>query len=162
MATPTRKLIDALRVTARRIESGEYRYQWTETAYCNCGLLAATVLGMSPQSMRQRLVEIDEEVNPFVSLHEISWSAIAIQHAKHEEGEADAYFCHNSGLSVKEIVDALLEAGMVREDFHNLELLDGLEDSYVYDVAESVVRYMRRWADNLEAETTTQTLMPGQ
>ena len=42
MARPSRRLIDALRATARRLEDGA-RYEWGHMGRCNCGHLAQTL-----------------------------------------------------------------------------------------------------------------------
>ena len=42
MATPSLKIIDALRNTANQLENGN-RYEWGHMGSCNCGNLAQTI-----------------------------------------------------------------------------------------------------------------------
>ncbi len=53
MARASRPLIQAIRATASRLERADTRYRWSHFAHCNCGQLAQTLTGWSPETLYQ-------------------------------------------------------------------------------------------------------------
>jgi len=137
MAYPNPELIDALRRTADKIESGEWDNQWGTPSQCNCGLLARSILG-EPLRFSKRMG---------------SWQK-APQENKWLFGEPK---CQSTGLSFSEITDILKGIGLRDEDLAHLELLDNeavveaMDTSrFRYNSDNHVVEYLRTWADLLE------------
>jgi hypothetical protein len=137
MAQATLELIAALRHTATRLEAGG-EYQWGHMGACNCGHLAQTITRL-----------------PKREIHE--W---ALERVGDWEMQANQY-CPASGYRIDDVIAAMLELGMTRRDIRNLErLADPLviaalpegERRLAHNRREDAIRYMRAWADLLEAE----------
>jgi len=138
MATPSTQLIDALRITAARLESGA-KYLWSHAGHCNCGHLVQTLTGLSGAHIyhRARSQQLDE------------WSEYAND------------YCPMSGQPVDQFIDTLLEFGLSREDISRLEylsdreILKRLEGGFRFlarNERMDVVAYLRAWADLLESQ----------
>jgi len=136
MAIPSTELIQALRLTADRLESGA-KYLWAHAGHCNCGHLVQTLTGLSGAVIytRARTQHLDE------------WSEYAND------------YCPMSGQPIDQFIDTLLEFGLSREDVGHLEylsdrrVLDCLEGGFRYlarNRREDVVAYLRAWARLLE------------
>ena len=136
MALAHPRLIEALRQTATRLESGA-DYRWTHMGSCNCGHLAQTVTQLSPQEIHRR----------------------ALARAGDWTDQAREY-CPTSGYPLDHVLEALLELGL---DLSDLEHLERLSDARVlrrlpaeerrrFDRRQRahVVLYLRAWADQLE------------
>jgi hypothetical protein len=137
MAQATLELIAALRRTAARLEAGS-DYQWGHMGACNCGHLAQTITRL-----------------PKREIHE--W---ALERVGDWETQANQY-CPTSGYRIDDVIAAMLDLGMTRRDIRNLERLadpqvlaqlpEG-ERRLAHNRREDAIRYMRAWADLLEAE----------
>ena len=132
-------LAEALRVTAKRISSGD-RYQWTHMGACNCGHLAQTITLSTPEELH----------------------AIALQRAG-DWSEQTREYCATSGYPLDYVIGALLELGASLQQLRDLERL---QDPQVLKLIpserrrdlnhrsrEDVVLYMRTWASLLEKES---------
>lgn len=132
-------LAEALRVTAKRILSGD-RYQWTHMGACNCGHLAQTVTLNTPEELH----------------------AIALQRAG-DWAEQTREYCATSGYPLDYVISALLELGASLQQLRDLERL---QDPSVLKLIprerrrdlnhrsrEDVVLYMETWASLLEKES---------
>lgn len=135
MAHPTLELVRALRTTAERLHGGA-RYKWSHFGQCNCGNLAQTVTELSP-----------EEVYRAAFARAGDW------------GEQAREFCPSSGYPIDFVLQQLFALGMEPEDVRHLErlscprVLSRLGESWLpHNQRESVVRYMRVWADLLEEQ----------
>ena len=140
MVYPDPELIDALRTTADKIESGGWDNYWGDPERCNCGLLARSILG-EPLRFDKRMGCWERSVR---NARESKWLF----------GEPK---CLSTGLSFTEIVDLLNEVGLRDRDFRELELLKnevvvGAMDTWKpdYHNDDHVVEYLRTWADLLE------------
>lgn len=133
-----RALVEALRSTALRLEQGA-PYQWGHWGQCNCGHLAQTVT-------RKSAAQIHSSAMQRHAAATTEWSEHAFD------------YCPGSGADVDDVLDALLTMGLSRADVGHLEYLDDpavlrrlgvthLERNCRGDA----VRYMRAWADTLEA-----------
>jgi len=140
MAYPTPILIDALRKTANKIESGDWDNHWGTPSQCNCGLLARSIL--------EEPLHFDSRMG--------CWRR-AILNAQKDEWALGVPRCKYTGLSFVEIVDVLSDVGLRNEDIISLEHLgneaiieamDTSAPSYYND--DHVVEYLRTWADLLE------------
>lgn len=144
MASPNRALIDLLRTTADRLESGA-PYMWGHAGKCNCGHLAQTATGLSGGEIHRRMLER-------AHLRELSrgeWS---------EHSEA---YCGDSGMDVEFIFEALLEVGLETRDLSHLEYLsdpevlarwpDGRRHLKRNDRNDAIV-YLRTWAELMEEQ----------
>lgn len=131
MARPTLELIEALRNTADKIESGEWEFKWLNSESCNCGLLVRSILG-EPVSING------------------SWNS-ALNYP-----EATCFFTE-TGMKNEEIFSKLRSVGLTDTDLRGLELFEHSEvleraeaEDLYYEDPEDVVIYMRTWADILE------------
>ncbi|MEL6546212.1 MAG: hypothetical protein AAFQ82_16410, partial [Myxococcota bacterium] len=137
MATPSKNLVRALRVTAMRIRDGS-RFQWTHMGACNCGHLAQTVTQLAPAKIHSFAIEKEGE-----------WADQAFDH------------CPASGYRMDDILTALMELGLSSADIANLEKLndrkvlrrmpEAMREADYRD-REHAVTYMEVWADVLEDE----------
>ena len=136
MATASRKLIDALRATASRVQTG-VRYEWGHMAHCNCGHLIQTVTEQD-----------GAEVAKVVQHHLLEWT----EHARD--------YCPNSGHAVEDLFRALADIGFGRQDVVNLEKLsDPLVSNHIgrdthlkRNRREDLVIYLNALADVLEGQ----------
>lgn len=143
MARSNPELINALRDTADRLDSGA-RYEWGHMARCNCGHLVQTVTGMT-----------DTEISCSVDHQLAEWT-------DHAES-----FC--AGTSYK-VDDLFRELGRIGFDHRDVMALENLSDNRVLtrlpagrkrlrrNQANDVSLYMRTMADMLEEETPTQSV----
>jgi len=136
MAYPNPELIDALRTTADKIESGNWDNQWGTPSQCNCGLLARSILG-EPLRFGGRMGAWQKAL-------QCEWLF----------GEPK---CQSTGLSFSEIIDILKGVGLRDEDLAHLEHLKSevivqAMGSYRpnHRNDDHVVEYLRTWADLLE------------
>jgi len=141
MAYPNPQLIDALRTTADKIESGEWDNNWATPEQCNCGLLARTILG--------------EPLNFDAAMG--SWNYTLRDVRKGTNWSYNTPVCQSTGLTFVEIVDLLNGIGLQDEDLAHLEYLEGKPILEAMDTTDPdrrnddhVVEYLRTWADLLE------------
>ena len=137
MASANPALIEALRITAHRLESGS-TYRWSNYGMCNCGHLAQTVTRLSPQELHEAALARGGD-----------W------------GEQAREYCGDTGLQMDHVMEQLLDLCLNRTDIHELERLNNRrvlarlapEDLPVQHHARtSVVAYLRAWAELLEEE----------
>lgn len=145
MARPTPELIHALRTTAKRLRT-EVEYYWSHQGSCNCGHLAQTITSFSK-----------------VEIHRF-----AIERFGDWEDHAEEY-CPTSGHHIDDIITAMLEIGMTRDDIGRLERL---ADNQVlmrlpaeqrvlqYNRREDVITYMEAWAEMLEEQLLRDIQLP--
>ena len=100
MAKPSKRLIDALVVTAKRLDSGA-AYSWGHLGKCNCGHLTQTLTGVSPDDIHRKALGRGGD-----------W------------GDVSEDYCPTSGMPVDKLIQSLLAAGLQLEDIAHLEELD--------------------------------------
>lgn len=138
MAHANLKLIDALRITAKKLEEGG-NYQWGHMGSCNCGNLA------------QELTQLTKaEIHQFAMQGRGDWR------------EQVEEFCPTSGLNIDLLIADLLNHGLTVTDLQDLEWLSDqtilkripLErrNKMRHNVRQDVVLYMNEWADMLEQQ----------
>ncbi|MFK7984864.1 MAG: hypothetical protein AB8I08_02460 [Sandaracinaceae bacterium] len=137
MARPTSELIEALRTTAARLESGG-DYRWTHMGACNCGHLAQTVTHLDRATIHR----------------------IALQRAG-DWGEQAVEHCPASGLPIDHVIDRMLDIGLELSDIPRLERLQDPrvirrlpfgQRELAFRKREDVTLYMRTWADLLDEQ----------
>ena len=137
MATPNRALVEILRETADRIETGA-DYQWSHFGKCNCGHLAQTATRFSASQ-----------------IHRGAFGRLA------EWSEIPEDFCPQTGILIDRVVDALFELGLNAmdlghlEDLTDREILHNLPGGFRYlerNQRQDAIAYMRSWADLIEAQ----------
>lgn len=138
LTTPNLKLIDALRETAKRLESGA-DYNWCHMGRCNCGHLAQTITKFSPA-----------EIHEMALLKAGDWSTQSVEH------------CTSTGYTIDHIIDTMLSLGLTRQDIVNLERLGDQRVLYRIPLERrsvmnhksrtDVVLYMNTMAEMLEEE----------
>lgn len=138
---PTRELIDAFRVTADRIESGEYQFDWNIPNNCYCGCLARTVLDLDDEDSEDILVN-NYKNNPM-------WSE-----------RANKQYCQTTGIELDEVFKALFNIGLTSyKDIVELEFAGLIEreqyDSgihYEFEDVDYAINYFRNKANELESQ----------
>ena len=129
-------MIAALRTTAARLQLGAH-YRWTHLGACNCGHLAQTVTQLDAEAIRRYAMERAGE-----------WADQVLE------------FCPASGYPMDEILRALFELGLTRDDLAHLEKLSAPEVlrrlpveeriQLSYRDRDHVVTYLRAFADLLQ------------
>jgi hypothetical protein len=117
MALPSRALVNVLRETATRLQSGA-DYQWSHFGRCNCGHLVQTITRLSPEE-----------------IHACSSTEL------HEWSEIPEDYCAGTGLKLEYVLDRLRELGLDRTDLRHLEDLD---DSRVLAALPGGHRWLQR------------------
>jgi hypothetical protein len=145
MARPTPELIHALRTTAKRLKS-DIEYYWSHQGSCNCGHLAQTITGISK-----------------VEIHRV-----ATERYGDWEDHAEDY-CATSGHHLDQIITAMLEIGMTRDDIGRLERLSdnavlmslpAERRTLQYNRRDDVILYMEAWAALLEEQILRDIQLP--
>ncbi|MEO0454686.1 MAG: hypothetical protein AAFY98_11200 [Verrucomicrobiota bacterium] len=143
MAEANSTLIEILRTTADRIESGS-AYRWTHQGRCNCGQLVQTVTGLGAAEIHQRALQKLGE-----------WT----EHA-HD-------YCPVSSHPLDQVIHLLREIGFEPSDLGHVEYLS--DRRVLTEVKrrhqrirlnhkdkKDVVLYFRTWADMLAGEVKNQ------
>jgi len=135
MARPSTELIDILRRTADRLETGE-KYMWGHMGACNCGHLA------------QELTQLSRaEIHEFAMARFGDWFHQTLE------------FCPTSGYPLDIVIDLMLQKGLTLSDLRHLERLDDLDvlrqlppqaRNLRQNNRQDVVTYLRAWAGLLE------------
>lgn len=142
---PTPELIDALRTTAKRLQT-DVHYQWSHQGSCNCGHLAQTITHLSKTDLHRAGLE---------------------RHGDWED-HAEEY-CATSGHHIDVVISSMLEIGMTLDDIGYLEKLSSsavlqrlpLEMRNLQrNKREHVVLYMQTWADMLEEQALANITLP--
>lgn len=137
MGRPTHELVEALRITARRLRTG-VPYRWTHQGACNCGHLAQTVTRLSKAELHKLALEKAGD-----------WAEHAID------------YCPDSGYPLDHVIEKILELGLSTDDIVHLERLS--DPAVVaeakrqgrqldYRSRDDVVWYLDTWAQLLEAK----------
>ena len=137
MAIANRPLVEALRETADRLDSGGTAYRWTHQGACNCGHLAQTLTGRSSAEIHRAALERPGD-----------WATHAVD------------YCPSSGYRIDDILGQLLDAGLELGDIEHLERLsdpkvrarvvsERTEPSLDFRRRGDVVAYLRAFADLL-------------
>ena len=134
MATPSLKIIDALRKTANQLENG-HRYEWGNMGSCNCGNLAQTVTTFSRAEIQKYALEKRGD-----------WSEQLVE------------YCPTSGFPMDLIIEKMIAFGFSKQDLRHLEwlsnteILSQLEDKKHLNrnLKSDTILYMKTWATLLE------------
>jgi len=146
MARPKPELINALRITARKLQHTA-DYQWGHMGSCNCGHLVQEVTQLSK-----------------AQIHEY-----AMRTRGGDWSEQSMDYCPTSGYLIDQVISIMLDAGMDVADFKHLERLSDpeilkrfsiKERNLRYNYREDVVKYMNAWADLLEEQLVSQIHLP--
>lgn len=146
MAKITFELIQALRNTARQLETSTF-YQWGHMGLCNCGFLAQQVTALTKEEIHTRAMQ---------------------GHGDWTEQLND--YCPSSGLPMDDLISALLDFGFSRQDLAHLEklaapaVLQALPAHRRYlkhNLKEDAVLYLNTWAALLESELISQVEIGG-
>lgn len=148
------RLVEALRVTARRLERGA-GFRWTHMGSCNCGHLAQTVTRLSAAEIHRRALERPGD-----------WSQQTARATRHPQ---EIELCPSSGATLDSVIDSLLALGLERVDLRHLEYLSDRRvlrnlpvERRVLDKRrrDDVVLYLRTWAEMLEDDWMTTQSVP--
>jgi hypothetical protein len=135
MAKPNTVLIEALRNTIRRLETGT-SYQWGHMGSCNCGHLAQELTNMSKTEIHTRAMQKYGD-----------WS------------EQLNDYCPTSGLLMDDLISHMLSCGLTTTDLQHLERLSdplvlrrikGYEKGLAHNQKQDVIRYIKAWTLLLE------------
>ena len=166
MARSTIQLVVALRETASRLRREHITYRWASFAHCNCGHLAQTITGLSPEEIQRRAMR-----------REGDWGSQAREVAVRgfprfdfgdrpalDEGAwepQDVGACQVTGAPLDDILQDMYALGLDSHDVGHLERLSdpsvrrrlGTNTEYFpHHHRENVVAYLEAWADLLEQE----------
>jgi hypothetical protein len=166
MAGSSLRLITALRETATRLRRNEVTYRWASFAHCNCGHLAQTISGLSPDEIQRRAMR-----------REGDWGSQAKHVAAHgfpsfdfgdrpalDEGAwepEDVGACPSTGAPLDEVLAHMYALGLGPADVGHLERLSdpavrrrlgNNTDYFAHHRRENVIAYLEAWADLLEDE----------
>jgi hypothetical protein len=145
MANPTLALIEALRMTAKKLEQGA-PYMWGHMGACNCGNLAQSLTGFTKA-----------EIHAFAMRGVGDWS------------EQVQEYCGSANAPLDLVIEKLLAAGLTQQDLISLERLSSdkvleklpLEKRYLSKNNKSdVILYMKTWANLLEDELSQLVVLP--
>lgn len=146
------ELAAALREAARRIEAREVRYSWGALHSCNCGVLAQVIVGCDEAELGLQLYGPEHaQVGFFYGC----WDSVDRKCT-----------CPLTGLPMGTVLRALGDAGMTAKDLADLEDLKGeqviasLGECVDREDPSDVIRYMRAWADLLDAPEQTIEMKP--
>ncbi|MDX1937144.1 MAG: hypothetical protein SFU21_08500 [Flavihumibacter sp.] len=137
MAKASLELVNALRITAQRLQNGA-DYYWGHHGSCNCGNLLQVVAGIDK-----------DEVLRYAHSAAGEWTEIA------EE------YCHVTNAPVSYVLSKLQEIGLTPTDIHNIEYLEdrkvlqALPGGFRWlkrNVREDVIVYFNAFAQLLEDE----------
>jgi len=134
-----RNKIRILRETADTIEQHPHRFNWDHPNTCTMGILASVAVNQKQPFERWFLTRA-------------CWS--------------DAYYCHQTGLVLSDVISQLEQLGFAAEDIDRAEYgsptikkawknsfrTDDGEEVWDFEKPDWVVANLRRWADELEQE----------
>jgi len=135
MATPNIRLIEGIRNTIKKLETGA-SYQWGHMGSCNCGHLAQALTNLGKSEIHARAMQ-----------------------RKGDWNEQCDDFCPTSGMAMDDLIKEMLCAGL---SIHDLKHLEKLSDPEVLrnlplekrnlkqNVRQDVIAYMKSWAQLLE------------
>ena len=131
------KIIDALRKTAQKLETGS-RYEWGHMGRCNCGNLAQTITSFSRAEIQKYALEKRGDWN-----------------------EQLLDYCPTSGYPMDMIIEKMIDFGFSKQDLRHLEWLSDPE--VLAEVArnnaishlnrnskQDTILYLKSWANLLE------------
>jgi hypothetical protein len=170
MARPNVALIQALRTTARRLESAAVTYQWSSFAHCNCGHLAQTVTGLTAREIQDGAMQREGDWGEQAVAHRAPGWNVPRPHPQPDYDTRPALdegawepdnvgACSATGTPLDTILDRLYELGLTPNDVRCLERLGdpavrrrlGTNTEYLaHHERDNVVKYLHAWADLLE------------
>lgn len=134
MATPSLKIIEALRKTASQLETG-HRYEWGHMGSCNCGNLAQTVTTFTRAEIQKYALEKRGD-----------WSEQLVE------------YCPTSGYPMDMIIEKMIDFGFSKQDLRHLEWLSDTEILATINekkhlnrnLKSDTILYLKSWANLLE------------
>lgn len=136
-----RKLIDALRSAANKVEKNKTIYNWNQRQTCNCGVVAQEITNISITDLTDQMLMITHLGRTWTELSSLNT-------------------CSVTGSSIQDILSKLDAAGLKRSDFTELEYLSNPDilklanintfQPQYYENRDNFVKYARAWADMLE------------
>ena len=143
MADCSLKIIDALRKTALKLETGN-RYEWGHMGNCNCGNLVQTITNFSRAEIQKYALEKRGD-----------WSEQLID------------YCPTSGFPMDMIIEKMIDFGFTRQDLHHLEWLSDKEilnntgvNFLNRNLKSDTILYLKSWANLLEDELIDKIDLP--
>jgi hypothetical protein len=143
MATPSIKIITALRTTASELENGN-RYEWGHMGSCNCGNLAQTITKFSRAEIQKYALEKRGD-----------WTNQLLD------------YCPASGYPMDMIIEKMLDFGFSKLDLRNLEwlsddkILAELKVTFLNrNLKSDTILYLKTWADLLEDQLIEKIELP--
>lgn len=160
MATPTARLVVALRETAARLRSADVVYRWSHFGHCNCGHLAQTITRRPAR-----------EIYAAAFVRSGDWGQQALELEVPDYGDRPALdegafehegteLCSATGSPLEQVLAKMYAVGLDREDIDHLEDLSDGEvlrwmgantTGLVRHARENVVRYLDAWAELVES-----------
>ena len=171
MAIPSARLVIALRETATRLRLEEVTYRWSSFAHCNCGHLAQTISGLSPEEIQRRAMRREGDWGSqakHVTAHGFPdfdfGDRPALDEGAWEPENIGA--CQATGAPLDEILAHMYAHGLRPADVGHLERLsdpavrrrlgNNTARYFPHHHRENVIAYLEAWADLLEDELPTE------
>lgn len=133
-------LMWALRRAADQVAENPKEYNWNLTSRCNCGLVAAQLLGITSDELAFELATSGFEEGA-------CWTSV---------GSYVGRMCQQTKLPIPELVKRLAASGLRSWEFDELEDLKNAEVVRVmnrrpeYRDPKDFIEYARTWADLME------------
>ncbi len=133
------KKSEALRKAAANLREYPNRYNWSQPARCNCGILAQVILGLPPATLQRKLIPMSMT----------TWTSLF----KRMKGNTSAR-CRVTDMDTMKMIESLTDVGFTVEELSALGYLEYRDWKYTnhYSEAEHVIAYMDEWAAELEQE----------
>jgi hypothetical protein len=182
MATPTLRLVRALRATARRLEDQTLTYRWSHFAHCNCGHLAQTVTGLGPEEIQRRAAsqagDWAEQAGERAARRARGGGPAAYPQPDYGDRPAldegawepeNVGACGATGTPLDVVLDELRQLGLDASDVRHLERLSdpavrrrlGTNTvDFPHYVRTNVIAYLDAWADLLAERLGTSVEEP--
>lgn len=130
-------LINALTKSVEFLERLDYWYAWTDSASCNCGILAQQIMNCNGSELRK---DIDTS------------------HGLWSDGARYFEQCRKTGVPINIIFQKFYEIGLTSKDIIQLENLSNkkiirkakLENNLKIGDKDNLIKYMKAWIELLQ------------
>lgn len=129
--------IEALEKTIYNLENDVYEYNWSHYEQCNCGVLAASIIG-------------DGDVRKY---------GIGSSPAIRGLGASGEYYCMTTDLPLPKVFQSVKDCGFTYQEMIDLEVFsnDKIRDAGglfygEYKKKESLIKYLKAWVEILKEE----------
>lgn len=130
MKTRKENLIENLQIAVRSLENGSIYYNWHQQESCNCGVVAQSMLGVSPSNLKNKFLTKTESGDSCNIFNKALMANTLNITGKEDREKVDASwrtavkaYCPMTGAPLVDVFNELYEAGLSREDICHLEYM---------------------------------------